>query len=200
MNFRKFNMILIIEFSFKVFGFQMKAQTISEHCVFQKFSRSSKSLKIEKMVSKLKKWLKIGELCLKLVKFVVFTQKIQKKNCLVNFEKFHLELANSHTNPGEHDVLPLQVQCPGPVPGGQPWVPRVSWAGQGGALPVPQVQGRLYTLLVCTLKLFPHILLVFIFPQLLYHFFLFFLIISFSSLPFPFFHCSLILTLPSFWY
>ena len=40
-------MFLIIEFSFKMFGCQTKAQTISGHCVFQKCSRSNKSLKIE---------------------------------------------------------------------------------------------------------------------------------------------------------
>ena len=76
-----------------VFRCQIKAQTISEHCVFQKCSRSKKSLKIEKMVPKLRKSLKIGELCLKLVKFMVFTQKIQKKIGFVKSEKFHLELA-----------------------------------------------------------------------------------------------------------
>ena len=41
-------MILIIEFSFKVFKCQTKAQTVSEQCVFQKCSKSNKSLKIEK--------------------------------------------------------------------------------------------------------------------------------------------------------
>ena len=48
MNFIKFDMFLIIEFNFKVFGCQTKAQTISEHCVFQKCSRLKKPLKIEK--------------------------------------------------------------------------------------------------------------------------------------------------------
>ena len=48
MNFIKFDMFLIIEFSFMVFRCQIEAQTISEHCVFQKGSRSEKSLKIEK--------------------------------------------------------------------------------------------------------------------------------------------------------
>ena len=61
MNFIKFNMFLNIEFSFKVFECQTKAQWISEHCTFQKCSRSKKSLKVEKMVPKLKKSLKIGE-------------------------------------------------------------------------------------------------------------------------------------------
>ena len=64
---------MIIEFSFKVFGCQTKAQTISEHKVFQKSSRSKKFVKIEKMVPKLRKSLKIGEYCLKLVTFMVFT-------------------------------------------------------------------------------------------------------------------------------
>ena len=86
-------MFLIIEFSFMVFRCQIKAQTISEHCVFKKGSRSKKSLKIEKRVPKLKKSLKIGEPCLKLVKFVVLTQKIQKQIGFVKSEKFHLELA-----------------------------------------------------------------------------------------------------------
>ena len=95
MKFIKFDMFLIIEFSFKVFGCHKKAQQISEHCFSQKRSRSNKSLRIQKMVPKPKKSPKIVELCLKLVKFLVFTQKIQKKIGSVKSEKFHLELANS---------------------------------------------------------------------------------------------------------
>ena len=45
------------------------------------------------MVPKLKKSLKIGESCLKEVKFIVFTQKIQNKTGFVKSEKLHLELA-----------------------------------------------------------------------------------------------------------
>ena len=75
-------MFLIIEFSFKVFGCHTKAQQTSEHCIFQKRSRSKKSLKSQKMVPKPKKSPKIVELCLKLVKFSFLTQKIQKKNRL----------------------------------------------------------------------------------------------------------------------
>ena len=54
MNFIKFNMFLMIDFSFKVFRCQTKAQIISVHCVFQRCLRSKNSLKIEKMVPKLK--------------------------------------------------------------------------------------------------------------------------------------------------
>ena len=86
-------MFLIIEFSFKVFGCHTKAQQISEHCIFQKSSRSKKSLNVQKMVPKPKKSPKIVELCLKLVKFSVFTQKIQKKIAFRSSEKFHMELA-----------------------------------------------------------------------------------------------------------
>ena len=81
-------MFLIIEFSFMVFRCQIKAQTISVHCVFQKGSRSKKSLKIDNMFPKLKKSLKIGESCLELVKFTVFTQKIQKKSSSSNLRNF----------------------------------------------------------------------------------------------------------------
>ena len=73
-----------------------KAQQISEHCIFQKRLRSKKSLKIKKMVPKLKKSPKIVELCLKLVKFLVFTQKIQKKMGFGSSEKFCMELALFH--------------------------------------------------------------------------------------------------------
>ena len=45
------------------------------------------------MVPKHKKSPKIGELCLKLVKFEVFSQKSQKKIAFGSSEKFHLELA-----------------------------------------------------------------------------------------------------------
>ena len=45
------------------------------------------------MVPKPKKSPKIVELCLKLVKFLVFTQKIQKKIGLGSSEKFCMELA-----------------------------------------------------------------------------------------------------------
>ena len=95
MKFIKFDMFLIIEFSFKVFGCHKKAQQISEHCIFQKRSRSNKSFKIQKMVPKPKKSPKIVELCLKLVKFLVFTQKIQKKIGFGSSEKFCMELAYS---------------------------------------------------------------------------------------------------------
>ena len=55
MNFIKFYMVLIIEFSFKVFGFQIKAQTISEQCVFQKCSRPKNLKKLKKNGPKTKK-------------------------------------------------------------------------------------------------------------------------------------------------
>ena len=87
-------MFLIIEFSFKVFGCHKKAQQISEHCIFQKCLRSNKSLKIQKMVPKPKKSPKLVELCLKLFKFLVFTQKIQKQIGFGSSEKFRMELAN----------------------------------------------------------------------------------------------------------
>ena len=48
------------------------------------------------MGSKPKKSPKIGDLCLKLVKFVVFTQKIPKKISFRRSEKFHLELARDN--------------------------------------------------------------------------------------------------------
>ena len=86
-------MFLIIEFSFKVFGCHKKVQQISEHCISQKRSRSNKSLRIQKLVPKPKKSPKIVELWLKLVKFLVFTQKIQKKIGFVSYEKFRMELA-----------------------------------------------------------------------------------------------------------
>ena len=113
-------MFLIIEFSFIVFRCQIKAQTISEHCVFQKCSRSKKSLKIEKMVPKLKKSPKIGESCLKLVKFMVFTQKIPQKIGFVKSEKFHLELA--------WYVVPGNCCIPGLV--FLDWQDWYSWHGQ----------------------------------------------------------------------
>ena len=56
------------------------------------------------MVPKPKKSPKIGELCLKLVKFVVFTQKIQKKIAFGSSEKFHMELAKDNLH------FPLKIR------------------------------------------------------------------------------------------
>ena len=81
-------MFLMIGFSFMVLSCQIKAQTISEHCLFQKCSRSKKSLKIEKMVLQLKKSLKISEHCLKLVKFMVSNKKTIKNQLCQIWEIF----------------------------------------------------------------------------------------------------------------
>ena len=109
MNFIKFDMCLMIEFSFMVFRCQTKAQTISEHWVFQKCSRSKtkKSLKLKKkMVPKLKKSLKIGQLCLKFVKFMVFTQKSKKKLASSNLRNFSWNWPSvSRTSPAKRGLL-----------------------------------------------------------------------------------------------
>ena len=60
---------------------------------FSKTFEIKKSLKIQKMVPKPKRSPKIVELCLKLVKFLVFTQKNPKKIGFGSSDKFCMELA-----------------------------------------------------------------------------------------------------------